>query len=127
MLCTGFRRSDAVQVGPRHVRKTAAHPLGVIEDYQPQKGRRTGANMVTVPVHPDLRKAIDATPMIGTDAFIVTGKDKRFSVKGFAKKMRGWCDEAGVPPMVDAPPARARTLPRMACASSADAAGGNGL
>jgi integrase len=44
----------------------------VSEDYQPQKGRRTGGNRVTVPIHPDLAEAIAATPMVGTDAYIVT-------------------------------------------------------
>src|SRR5215813_4339397 len=71
MACTSFRRSDAVQIGPRHVRKTAAHPLGVIEEYQPQKGRRTGGNLVTVPIHPDLAAAIAAMPMVGADTFLV--------------------------------------------------------
>src|SRR5262249_4780808 len=102
MACTSFRRSDAVQIGPRHVRKTAAHPLGLIEDYQPQKGRRTGGNLVTVPIHPDLAAAIAAMPMVGADTFLVTEYGKPFTAKGLGKKMREWCDAAGVPPMVDA-------------------------
>jgi integrase len=102
MLCTSLRRSDAAQLGPRHVRKTVEHPLGVIEDYQPQKGRRTGGNRVTVPIHPDLAEAIAATPMVGTDAYIVTDYGKPFTAKGLGAKMREWCDAAGVPPMVDA-------------------------
>jgi integrase len=102
MVCTSLRRSDAVQIGPRHVRKTAAHPLGLIEDYQPQKGRRTGGNMVTVPIHPDLNAAIAAMPMVGADTFLVTSHGKAYTAKGLGKKMREWCDAAGVPPMVDA-------------------------
>ncbi|CCE11551.1 putative Phage integrase family protein [Bradyrhizobium sp. STM 3843] len=102
MACTSFRRSDAVQIGPRHVRKTAAHPLGVIEDYQPQKGRRTGGNLVTVPIHPDLAAAIEAMSMVGADTFLVTDYGKAFTPKGLGAKMREWCDAAGVPPMVDA-------------------------
>jgi integrase len=102
MACTSFRRSDAVQIGPRHVRKTAAHPLGVIEDYQPQKGRRTGGNLVSVPIHPDLAAAIAATPMLGADTYLVTDYGKPFTAKGLGAKMRQWCDEAKVPPMVDA-------------------------
>ena len=101
MVCTSLRRSDAVQIGPRHVRKTAAHPLGVIEDYQPQKGRRTGGNRVTVPLHPDLSNAIAAMPTIGTDTFLLTDYGKPFTAKGFGNKMREWCDAAGVPPLVD--------------------------
>jgi integrase len=102
MACTSFRRSDAVQIGPRHVRKTAAHPLGVIEDYQPQKGRRTGGNLVTVPIHPDLAAALAAMPMVGADTFLLTGSGRPFTAKGLGAKMREWCDAAGVPPMVDA-------------------------
>ena len=97
MVCTSFRRSDAVQVGPRHVRKAAAHPLGVIEDYQPQKGRRTGGNRVTVPIHPDLAAAIAAMPL----SFLLTDYGKPFTAKGFGNKMREWCDAAGVPPITD--------------------------
>ena len=102
MVCTAFRRSDAVQIGPRHVRRTAAHPLGIIEDYQPQKGRRTGGNLVNVPIHPDLHAAIAAMPMVGADTFLVTDHGKAYTAKGLGKKMREWCDAAGVPPMIDA-------------------------
>jgi integrase len=102
MLCTSLRSSDAAQIGPRHVRKTAEHPLGVIEDYQPQKGRRTGGNRVTVPIHPDLATAIAAMPMVGADTFLVTDYGKPYTAKGLGAKMREWCDSAGVPPMVDA-------------------------
>jgi hypothetical protein len=35
MLCTALRRSDAVQIGPRHVQKTEKYPLGVLTDYLP--------------------------------------------------------------------------------------------
>jgi integrase len=101
MLCTSLRRADAAQVGPRHVRKTDEHPLGVLADYQPQKGRRTGGNFVTVPIHPDLAAAITATPMIGTETYLVTDYGKPFTAKGLGAKMREWCDAAGVPPMTD--------------------------
>ena len=67
MLCLSLRRSDVVEVGPRHVRKTAEHPDGVLDDYQPVKARRTGGRHVTVPLHPDLVAAIAAMPVIGTD------------------------------------------------------------
>jgi integrase len=87
---------------PRHVRKTAEHPLGVIADYQPKKGRRTGGNVVNVPIHPTLAAAIAATPMIGTEAFVVTDYGKPFTPKGLSNKMREWCDEAVVPPITDA-------------------------
>src|SRR5262249_2850817 len=51
LLCTALRRSDAVEIGPRHVSKTKEHPLGILADYLPKKGRRTGGNRVNVPIH----------------------------------------------------------------------------
>jgi integrase len=101
MLCLAVRRSDAVEIGPRHLRKTAEHPHGVLWEYRPKKGRRTGGNAVTVPLHEDLIAAIDAMTMIGTETYLITAYGKAFTAKGLGKKMREWCDEAGVPPLVD--------------------------
>lgn len=101
MLCTALRRSDAVQIGPRHVQKTDKYPLGVLADYLPQKGRRTGGNRVNVPVHPDLAAAIAAMPVIGSETYLLTETGKPFTVKWLGKKMREWCDAAGVPPLID--------------------------
>ena len=102
MLCLSLRRSDVVEVGPRHVKKTAEHPNGVLDDYQPVKARRTGGRHVTVPLHPDLVAAIAAMPVIGTDTYLLTDHGKAYTVKGFGGRMRDWCDEAKVPPMIDA-------------------------
>jgi len=102
MLCLSLRRSDVVEVGPRHVKKTAEHPNGVLDDYQPVKVRRTGGRHVSVPLHPDLVAAIAAMPVIGADTYLLTDHGKPYTAKGFGGRMRDWCDEAGVPPMVDA-------------------------
>ena len=40
--------------------------------------------------------------MVGADTFLVTDYGKAYTAKGLGKKMREWCDAAGVPPMVDA-------------------------
>ena len=101
MLCLSLRRSDVVEVGPRHVTKTAEHPHGVLDDYQPMKARRTGGRHVTVPLHPDLVAAIAAMPVIGTDTYLLTDHGKPYTVKGFGGRMRDWCDEAKVPPIID--------------------------
>jgi site-specific recombinase XerD len=101
MLCTSLRRSDAVEIGPRHVRKSAQHPLGMLEDYQPVKGRRTGGRLVNVPIHPDLAASIAAMDVIGSETFLLSETGKPFTVKWFGKKMREWCDAAQVPPLVD--------------------------
>jgi integrase len=97
MLCLSVRASDAVQIGPRHIRKTREQPLGILDNYQPQKGRRTGGNHVTVPLHEDLAAAIAATPVIGSDTYLVTSFGRPFTAKGFVNKMRQWCNEAGLP------------------------------
>jgi integrase len=97
MLCLSVRKSDAVQIGPRHIHKTREHPLGVLDNYQPQKGRRTGGNYVTVPLHEDLAAAIAAAPVIGSDTYLVTSFGKPFTANGFGNKMREWCNEAGLP------------------------------
>lgn len=101
MLCTSLRRSDAVQIGPRHVQKTEKHPLGILADYLPQKGRRTGGNRVNVPIHPELAASIAAMPLIGSETYLLTETGRPFTVKWLGKKMRQWCDEALVPPIVD--------------------------
>ena len=41
-------------------------------------------------------------PVIGTDTYLLTDHGKAYTVKGFGGRMRDWCDEAGVPPMIDA-------------------------
>jgi integrase len=96
MLCLGVRLSDAIQIGPRHIRKTTEHPNGELTDYQPQKGRRTGGRHITVPLHDDLVAAIKAAPVTGTETFLVSGWGRPFSAKGFSEKMREWCDAAGL-------------------------------
>jgi integrase len=101
MLCTSLRQSDARQIGPRDVRKNAEHPHGIIADYQPVKGRRTGGRLVNIPLHPDLVAAIDAMDVIGSDTFLLNDSGKPYSRKHFTESMRAWCDAAGIPPIVD--------------------------
>jgi integrase len=96
MLCLGVRKSDAIQIGPRHIRKTLAHPNGELDDYQPQKGRRTGGKHITVPLHDDLVVALAATPVTGTETFLVSAWGRPFTAGGFGEKMREWCDQAGL-------------------------------
>lgn len=50
-----------------------------------------------MPLHPDLAEAIAATPVIGSDTYLVTSFGKPFTANGFGNKMREWCDEAGLP------------------------------
>jgi integrase len=101
MLCTSLRRSDAIQIGPRHCPKTKEHPHGILADYAPQKTRRTGGKLVSVPLHDDLVAAIAAMPVTGTDTYLVNEHGKPFTPKRFSKCMRAWTDAAGIPPLTD--------------------------
>lgn len=86
MLNTGLRRSDAVRVGPQHLRDGALH-------VKPQK---TGGPSLVVPVMPELRAAIDATPS-GNLTFLVTRNGAPFTAAGFGNHFREWCNDAGLP------------------------------
>jgi integrase len=85
------RKSDVVRIGPRHIRN------GELTDYLPKKGERTGGKRITIPLFAETLDIIKATPMTGTETFIVTKRGKPYSVDGFGKMMRRWCNEAGLP------------------------------
>jgi integrase len=85
MLYTGQRRSDAVRMGPQHVR------AGVLAVRQQKTGRH-----LEIPVHPQLAAIIDASPS-GHLTFLTAAGGKPFSTAGFGNVFRQWCDEAGLP------------------------------
>lgn len=86
MLNTGLRRSDAVRVGPQHIRDGALH-------VRPQK---TGGPVLVIPVAPELAAAIAASPS-GNLTFLVTRTGTPFTAAGFGNHFRDWCNEAGLP------------------------------
>jgi integrase len=90
-LNLGVRKSDVVRIGPRHVRN------GELTDFQPLKGERRGSKKITVPMFAETEAIIKATPVTGTDTYLVTEFGKPFTAKGFGNKMREWCDQAGLP------------------------------
>jgi integrase len=45
----------------------------------------------------ETRALIAATPVTGTETYLVTSFGKAFTANGFGNKMREWCDEAGLP------------------------------
>jgi integrase len=90
MLYTGCRRADAVLLGPKNIKN------GFLT-YTQQKNRIRKPVTLTIPVHPDLRRVIEATPMVGVKTFLVTSFGKPFSEAGFGNWMRERCDEAGLP------------------------------
>jgi integrase len=85
LLNTGQRRSDVVRMGRQHVRGSALHV----------RQGKTGAEVV-IPIRPELRAAIDATPRDHL-TFLTTGEGKPFSVDGFGHWFRTVCNEAGIP------------------------------
>jgi len=106
-LNLGVRKSDVVRVGPGHINKQ-----NELENFQPQKTSRTGGYTINVPLLPETIEAIQVTPVTGTSTFLVTEFGKPFTAKGVGNKMRGWCDQAGLPKGIEARRA-------MACANCA--------
>jgi integrase len=85
LLYTAQRRSDAIRMGRQHIRD------GIIQVRQ----AKTGAEL-DIPVHPDLRNIIDATP--GDHLTYLTTKSGRpYSGNDFSEQFRAWCDAAELP------------------------------
>jgi integrase len=88
-LYTGQRRSDIVLFGKAHLKN------GWLKfTQQKNKGRKPVT--LEIPVVPELRQILDASPL-GDKAFLVTEFGKPFTSNGFGNRMRKWCDEAGLP------------------------------
>jgi hypothetical protein len=51
---------------------------------------------VSIPIIPDLRATIDATPVVGATTYLVTQYGRAFTVEGFGNKMADWCKNAGI-------------------------------
>lgn len=85
MLYTAARRSDAVRLGPQHIRS------GILS-YRQQK---TGV-VVEMLVHSALAAILAATPS-GHLTFLVTANGKSFKPPAFGNLFRKWCDEARLP------------------------------
>jgi integrase len=86
---TALRRSDAVRLGPDHVRN------GVFS-IQPLKTKNVTGIWVTMPLHADLIAALDAMPKHAGAAFLQTSFGKPFTVAGFGNWFRDQCDAAGL-------------------------------
>ncbi len=84
LLYTAQRRSDVIRLGRQHVRDGLIHI----------RQQKTGAPL-TIPVHPALAEAIEATPSDLT--FLTTATGKPFSASGFSNWFRTMCNDAGLP------------------------------
>ncbi len=83
-LYTGQRRGDVLRMGRQHVRD------GILS----VKQQKTGAEL-RIPVHPDLRAIIDATPGDHL-TFLTTRTGKPYVGDNFSEQFRVWCKAAGL-------------------------------
>jgi integrase len=84
LLGTAQRRGDVIRMGRQHIRN------GVLSVRQ----NKTGAEL-KIPVHPDLKIVLDATPSDHL-TFLTTSVGKPFSSDGFGHWFREMCNEAGL-------------------------------
>lgn len=92
------RRSDLVKLGPQHVINLKGDEF---IRFQPQKTARKSGVVVTMPLHADLKEAIEATAT-GTDTFLVTKFGKPYSADGFSNHILDWRRAAGITDSVSA-------------------------
>lgn len=87
-LCTGQARQDVVAMGPQHIRDE-------VLQWTRKKTENSTAIELNIPVHPELRRIIDATPS-GHLTFLVSELGKPFTSAGFGNWFREQCDMAGL-------------------------------
>jgi integrase len=97
LLFTGVRRSDAVKLGRHMERDGVLHFSETKGSNSRALGRkkRPGAKKRALPILPELRAVIDATPS-GNLTYLVTAFDRPWTAAGFGNKFREWCDLAGL-------------------------------
>jgi integrase len=88
MAFTGMRRSDAVLMGPSHVKD------GVLR-FTPHKTRSSSGTELILPILAELQALLDGTKL-GAGTFLVTERSQPFTANGFGNWFRDRCDEAGL-------------------------------
>jgi integrase len=88
-LYTGQARQDVVRMGPQHI-------TDEVLTWVRGKTETTTGTELAIPIHPILRKIIDATPS-GHLTFLVTKFGKPFAAAGFGNWFREQCDMANLP------------------------------
>lgn len=89
LMFVGTRRSDAVKLGPQHVRNSWFK-------FKPRKTKNSTGVIIELPVLEELADVLAASPL-GDPAFLVTEKGKPFTANGFGNWFREACDEADLP------------------------------
>jgi integrase len=82
------------------------------------KQQKTGVPL-EIPVHPELRAALDATPSEHL-TFLVTTTGKPYGPNHFSESFREWCDAAGLPKACSAHGLRKAKCRRLAEAGASD-------
>jgi integrase len=90
LLCQGLRRSDAIRVGPQHVRRIGGHSVISISS---QKTDTPTYN----PIELELLQALEACPVSGHSTFLVRSDGRPFDERSFNKAFAGWVKIAGLP------------------------------
>lgn len=98
LLFTGVRRSDVVKLGQHLERDGVLHFTETKGANSRALGRKRtmDAKKRALPMLPELRAVIDATPS-GHLVYLVTEFGKPFTAAGFGNKFREWCNDAGLP------------------------------
>jgi integrase len=96
-LYTGQARQDCIVIGEQHIsREQDEHgrEVEMLNWVRKKTEDKTGLELA-IPVHPDLRRIIDATPSNHL-TFLVTEFGAPFAVAGFGNWFRSRCNEAGL-------------------------------
>lgn len=89
VLHTGAARVDVVQLGPHN-------RIGDRIQYRRQKTRKRSGIVVDIPLHPDLKRRLDALPP-DQATYLQTHTGQQRSANGLGTIMRVWCNKAGLP------------------------------
>jgi integrase len=89
-LYTGQARQDVIAMGEQHI-------TDEVLDWVRKKTEDQTGYELAIPVHPELRKIIDAATPSGHLNFLVTEFGKPFTAAGFGNWFREACNKAGLP------------------------------
>ena len=84
---TGAARVDLAGLGPRDI---VDGEITIVR-------RKTGVP-ATLPVHPELQRIIDATPLTGLSTFLVNSIGTPYAPNDLGIQFRKWCKAPGIPP-----------------------------
>jgi integrase len=96
-LYFGQARQDVILMGEQHISREREQDreIEILNWVRRKTADKTGLELA-IPVHPELRRIIDATPS-GHLTFLVNELGAPFTVAGFGNWFRDRCDEAGLP------------------------------